>query len=399
MGLLYGLLDDKNVVKYAKEWIGNDEIEHIQVAGWLDVKWRYITELDSCALRVRYFGDDSVPVYKPTDDKITETVIDLITYKITFKGEKLFLCSYEYPNFAGLTTYIFFKKSKGLIAELLVNEFKKRIKKAKQLWIWGNRFIDIDSFDCSKFILPNHVANEYNKLIKPQLTSKTIYNHVLFYSPPGYGKTAYCRYMAQQNPDWTFIVVNPVMLCKPTHILSVLEDASAYKPAVVFFEDIDSVGKIRSETGRFNPYLGALLNGLDGTESLDGIMVMASTNDQHVLDPALLRSGRLGIHIPFEYSYNEKVNILNSYLGSNYQLDEVRFILKAAPSDIRVISKVVMGEAQLKNVPITVSLIKKITEDILSEEKVKLDWRDFVADAKSSELGMTGSVDEESRPS
>ncbi|KAL8747936.1 MAG: hypothetical protein Q9190_000260 [Brigantiaea leucoxantha] len=65
-------------------------------------------------------------------------------------------------------------------------------------------------------------------------------------------------------------------------------------PSVLFFDEIDAIGTSRdsSSHGGLN-VLTTLLNELDGIEMLNGVFVLAATNQPWSLDPALLRPGRL----------------------------------------------------------------------------------------------------------
>lgn len=75
----------------------------------------------------------------------------------------------------------------------------------------------------------------------------------------------------------------------------VFTKARAASPSILFFDEIDAVG--RSREGNFqsgeSAILTTMLNELDGIESLRGVFVLAATNTPQILDPALLRPGRL----------------------------------------------------------------------------------------------------------
>lgn len=78
-------------------------------------------------------------------------------------------------------------------------------------------------------------------------------------------------------------------------VREVFRKARAASPSVIFFDEIDAIGASR-EGGTMNDGLNVLttlLNELDGIEILKGVFVLAATNKPEILDPALMRPGRL----------------------------------------------------------------------------------------------------------
>lgn len=70
-------------------------------------------------------------------------------------------------------------------------------------------------------------------------------------------------------------------------------------PTIIFFEDIDLFGKDREF--EYSPYLGELLNQIDGIKENDGIFLIATTNRPQLIDRALLnRPSRFDIRIEFK---------------------------------------------------------------------------------------------------
>lgn len=75
----------------------------------------------------------------------------------------------------------------------------------------------------------------------------------------------------------------------------VFRKARAASPSILFFDEIDAIGASRegkAHGGEMN-VLTTMLNELDGIEPLKGVFVLAATNKPHILDPALMRPGRL----------------------------------------------------------------------------------------------------------
>ena len=78
--------------------------------------------------------------------------------------------------------------------------------------------------------------------------------------------------------------------------------ARELSPTIVLFEDIDYIGKKRAgDTGSYDKITGELLNQMDGVESNEGIITLASSNYPKTLDKALRnRPGRFDIRVRFE---------------------------------------------------------------------------------------------------
>ncbi|MEZ3144677.1 AAA family ATPase [Halobaculum sp. MBLA0143] len=124
---------------------------------------------------------------------------------------------------------------------------------------------------------------------------------VLLYGPPGTGKTLLARAVAATT-DANFVPVDgPELLDKyvgesERAVRELFERARANAPAVVFFDEMDSLAPARTqdtEASAPERVVSQLLTELDGLVSRGGITVVAATNRPDRLDPALLRPGRL----------------------------------------------------------------------------------------------------------
>jgi len=137
---------------------------------------------------------------------------------------------------------------------------------------------------------------------------------VLLVGPPGTGKTMIARalanWVAQFSPSGRsrFIYIKPGGL----HSMWFGQSEANYReffrlarlagerepqvPVVMFFDEVDSIGSARGASlNRVDDrVLTAFMSELDGLEARGNIMVVAATNRRDVLDPALLRPGRLG---------------------------------------------------------------------------------------------------------
>ena len=134
---------------------------------------------------------------------------------------------------------------------------------------------------------------------------------VLLYGPPGTGKTLLARAVAHHT-DCTFIRVSGAELVQKyigegsRMVRELFVMAREASPSIIFMDEIDSIGQSRgggsgggggdSEVQRT---MLELLNQLDGFEPAQNIKVIMATNRIDILDPALLRPGRIDRKIEF----------------------------------------------------------------------------------------------------
>lgn len=132
---------------------------------------------------------------------------------------------------------------------------------------------------------------------------------VLLYGPPGTGKTLLARAVAHHT-DCTFIRVSGSELVQKyigegsRMVRELFVMAREHAPSIIFMDEIDSIGgaRISSEGGgdsEVQRTMLELLNQLDGFEPSSQIKVLMCTNRIDILDPALLRPGRIDRKIEF----------------------------------------------------------------------------------------------------
>ena len=132
---------------------------------------------------------------------------------------------------------------------------------------------------------------------------------VLMYGPPGTGKTMLARAVAAKvNATFLKLAGSQLVQAYIGDGAKMVRDAFALArekaPTIVFIDEIDAVGLKRSGGDHHGGKevqrtMLELLNQLDGFSSTDEVKVIAATNRADVLDPALLRSGRLDRKIEF----------------------------------------------------------------------------------------------------
>ncbi|MFH1789010.1 MAG: AAA family ATPase [Candidatus Altiarchaeota archaeon] len=137
-------------------------------------------------------------------------------------------------------------------------------------------------------------------LTHPELSEKydrTAGGGVLFYGPPGCGKTYLARATAGEC-DANFYNVKITDLLSEElgeserRLQAVFERAAHTTPAIIFFDEIDALAPRRESAGKARRLVNQFLSELDGFVKREGVMVVASTNAPWDVDPALRRAGR-----------------------------------------------------------------------------------------------------------
>jgi peroxin-1 len=123
---------------------------------------------------------------------------------------------------------------------------------------------------------------------------------LLLYGYPGCGKTLLASAVAGECGLNFISVKGPEILNKyigasEKSVRDLFERAQGAKPCVLFFDEFDSIAPKRGHdsTGVTDRVVNQMLTQMDGAEGLDGVYVLAATSRPDLIDPALLRPGRL----------------------------------------------------------------------------------------------------------
>uniref|UniRef100_A0A6J0SWW8 Peroxisomal ATPase PEX1 isoform X2 n=1 Tax=Pogona vitticeps TaxID=103695 RepID=A0A6J0SWW8_9SAUR len=123
---------------------------------------------------------------------------------------------------------------------------------------------------------------------------------ILLYGAPGTGKTLLAGIVARESGMNFISIKGPELLSKyigasEQAVRDVFNRAQAAKPCILFFDEFDSLAPRRGHdnTGVTDRVVNQLLAQLDGVEGLQGVYVLAATSRPDLIDPALLRPGRL----------------------------------------------------------------------------------------------------------
>merc|ERR1711939_144857 len=133
---------------------------------------------------------------------------------------------------------------------------------------------------------------------------------VLFYGPPGCGKTLLAKAVASETSANFVSIKGPELLTmwfgeSEANVREVFDKARSAAPCVLFFDELDSIGTARGSSagdagGAGDRVMNQLLTEIDGVGAKKNVFFIGATNRPELLDEALLRPGRLDqlIYIP-----------------------------------------------------------------------------------------------------
>lgn len=159
---------------------------------------------------------------------------------------------------------------------------------------------------------------------------------ILLYGHPGCGKTLLASAVAAQCGLNFISIKGPEILNKyigasEQLVRELFDRAQAAKPCVLFFDEFDSIAPKRGHdsTGVTDRVVNQMLTQMDGAEGLQGVYVLAATSRPDLIDPALLRPGRLDKSVICGMpSRDERLDILRTIsakmdLTPEVSLDEI----------------------------------------------------------------------------
>lgn len=121
---------------------------------------------------------------------------------------------------------------------------------------------------------------------------------ILLYGPPGCSKTLTVKALATEA-GLNFLAVKGAEILSmyvgesERALREIFRKARSARPSIIFFDEIDAIAYKRGSSQGGVNVLTTLLNEMDGIEELRNVLVVAATNKPDVLDPALMRPGRL----------------------------------------------------------------------------------------------------------
>lgn len=251
-------------------------------------------------------------------------------------------------------------KDSYLILDKLPAEYDSRVKAMEVDERPTETYTDIGGLDkqieelVEAIVLPMQQEQKFKNLgIKPP-------KGALMYGPPGTGKTLLARACAAQTNACYLKLAGPSLVQMfigdgAKLVRDAFELAKEKSPAIIFIDELDAIGTKRFDSDKSGDRevqrtMLELLNQLDGFSSNERIKVIAATNRIDILDPALLRSGRLDRKVEFPLPNEAGRAMILQIHSRKMTLGQVNFEELARSTDE-------MNGAQLKAVCVEAGMI------------------------------------------
>lgn len=161
---------------------------------------------------------------------------------------------------------------------------------------------------------------------------------VLFYGPPGCGKTLMAKAIANECGANFISVKGPELLNayfggSEANVRDLFDKARAASPCILFFDEMDSIARARgsgSGSDTSDRVINQILSEIDGIGSGKTLFIIGATNRPDILDPGIMRPGRLDqlIYIPLP-DYDSRVSIFKANLRKSPVAEDITFDLLA----------------------------------------------------------------------
>lgn len=248
---------------------------------------------------------------------------------------------------------------------------------------------------------------------------------VLLYGPPGCGKTLLAKAVATECNANFISIKGPELLSmyvgeSESNIRQLFDKARGSAPCVLFFDEIDSLGRSRSQMsndgGATDRVLNQLLAEMDGMNQKKNVFVMGATNRPAQLDSALMRPGRLDqlVYIPLPDLMSRKsifrAKLKNTPLADDVSIDEMAAALegfsgadiseicqRAAKLAIRESIETEIKNPGLKDDPVPALAAKHFSEAMKSSRKsvTRQEIESFETFAKSMKVDLNRYAEEQ----
>ena len=211
---------------------------------------------------------------------------------------------------------------------------------------------------------------------------------VLLYGPPGTGKTLIARAVANEAGANFYAIQGPEIMSKfygqsEERLREIFSEAEKNAPSVIFIDELDSIAPRRDEVhGEVERRVVAqLLTLMDGLTARGNVIVIAATNREDAIDPALRRPGRfdreIEIGVPTVAGRQEimQIHTRGMPLDDNVQMEHIGKITHGfAGADLASLAREAAMKCLRRHLP-EIDLGKPIPAEIL--EKMKVSAQDF----------------------
>ena len=167
---------------------------------------------------------------------------------------------------------------------------------------------------------------------------------VLFYGPPGCGKTLMAKAIANECGANFISVKGPELLNmyfggSEANVRELFDKARAASPCILFFDEMDSIARARGSGGAGSSdtsdrVINQILSEIDGMGSGKTLFIIGATNRPDILDPGIMRPGRLDqlIYIPLP-DHASRVSIFKANLRKSPIGDDIKLVQLADVTD------------------------------------------------------------------
>ncbi|MFH0875393.1 MAG: CDC48 family AAA ATPase [archaeon] len=210
---------------------------------------------------------------------------------------------------------------------------------------------------------------------------------VLLYGPPGTGKTLLAKAVASETESTFYYIAGPEIMSKfygesEKALREKFEEAEKNAPSIIFIDEIDAIAPKREEvTGEMERRIVAqLLTLMDGLKGRGQVVVIAATNRQESIDPALRRPGRfdreISINVPNKDARKEilQIHTRGMPLFSDVSLDKLSDItIGYTGADLRALCKEAAMKSLKNYIPSLKKIEEKVPENVLEKINIKME--------------------------